>query len=167
MEVFQRLYFDTNIFIGLGEEIGARQQVLNAITALRMKNGRPFICTSELTLAELLVRPLREKDEAMVRFYENWITPDSAWLDVRPVTRNVLWSAALVRRDYPRVKLPDAIHLATAIDFKCSHFLTADKKVPDQVHVATDHLGYSRPSPILTVIEPTPNILQSILSDRA
>lgn len=167
MAIIQRLYLDTNMFIELAEVEGERQRLLSKIAILQMANGKPFVCTSELTLAELLVRPYRQQNEKLIELYNGWIMHDSHWLDVMSVSRDVLWNAALVRRHYSKVKLPDAIHLATAIGFKCSHFLTADKKIPNEIQIPNDRWGFDRPSSILKVIEPTPDTLQSILSDRA
>ena len=166
MAQFHRIYVDTNIFIELAEGHGERQQLLYELVACQMTEDAVFLCTSELTLAELLVHPYATRDDDLIQVYDNWIYQGSTWLDVGPVTRDTLWSAALVRRDYPSMKLPDAIHASTAIGFECSHFLTADKKIPTQIQITNDRWGIGRSSHTLRVIEPTTDILGDIIRER-
>jgi hypothetical protein len=71
-----------------------------------------------------------------------------------------------VRRQFKSVKLPDAIHLASAIGFECSHFLTADKRIPGQVRLKNDRWRGERFSPELSVILPTAENLRAIIESR-
>jgi predicted nucleic acid-binding protein len=48
------------------------------------------------------------------------------WLQVIPVTKSVLKGAAWLRSLSISLKLPDAIHLATAMDARCTDVLTDD-----------------------------------------
>jgi predicted nucleic acid-binding protein len=163
---FTRLYLDTAIFIELAEVQGEIQTLLYNLIETQMQGGERFLCTSELALAELLVGPYRDEDDDLIQLYDNWIVEDNSWLDVKPVTREVLWSAALVRRQFKSVKLPDAIHLASAIGFECSHFLTADKRIPGQVRLKNDRWRGERFSPELSVILPTAENLRAIIESR-
>ncbi|WP_048645353.1 type II toxin-antitoxin system VapC family toxin [Nitratireductor soli] len=167
MEAIKRLYLDTNVFIELGEGEDARQQLLYDIVASQAAGEPLFLCTCELTLAELLVRPYRDRNDQLIELYDNWIFRGNTWLDVGPVTRDVLWAAALVRRQYPGVKLPDAIHISAAFGFQCSHFLTADLKVPETIQITNDRWGKPKSSPELRIVSSTIENLQSILSSRA
>ena len=166
METIQRLYLDTNVFIELGEGEDERQQLLYEIVAAQTTEEPLFLCTCELTLAELLVRPYRDRNDQLIELYDNWILRGNTWLDVGPVTRDVLWSAALVRRQYPGVKLPDAIHLSAAFGFQCSHFLTADRKIPESIQITNDRWGGLKSSPDLKIISSTTDNIRSILSSR-
>ena len=47
--------------------------------------------------------------------------------------REVAVISARVRADYPHIKTPDAIQLATAINQGASRFYTADKKLPKKI----------------------------------
>jgi predicted nucleic acid-binding protein len=53
---------------------------------------------------------------------------NSTGLEVVPVTREILIEAAGIRAQ-TGVKLPDAIHLSTAIVSGCASFLTNDKSL--------------------------------------
>jgi predicted nucleic acid-binding protein len=123
-----RIYLDTNVFI---EAFEKRGELSNLVVSLLVANSqqRPQrLVTSELALAEILVRPLELKDERLVRDYEGWITTNS-YLEVYPIGRAVLWHAAELRANDKTLKLPDAIHLTTAIETKCRYFLTNDKRI--------------------------------------
>ena len=162
-----RLYLDTNIFIELGEGGGEQQSLLLEIIGKQMAEDATFLCTSEFTLAELLVVPYRDRDDALIQLYDNWILQGNTWLDVGPVTREVLWSAALVRRRYSSIKMPDAIHVSTAIGFQCSHLLTADKQLPKSIQIVNDRWNLFRSSQTLSIIQPTRDVLESIRDSRA
>lgn len=53
---------------------------------------------------------------------------NSSLLSVCPVTRDILIEAARLR-SVSSLRLPDAIHLATAINSGCSAFLTNDRGI--------------------------------------
>jgi predicted nucleic acid-binding protein len=53
---------------------------------------------------------------------------DHRLLTVGPVTREILIEAARLR-GLSRIKLPDAIHAATALQKGCSSFLTNDDRL--------------------------------------
>jgi predicted nucleic acid-binding protein len=79
--------------------------------------------TSELTLAEVLAnaRPHAR------RGYFNLIVWSNIF-QLYPVTRDILVDTADYRRvSRAKVKLPDAIHVVTAIRGRCRAFLSADK----------------------------------------
>ena len=81
------------------------------------------IVTSELTLLETLVKPLRDGDGALAADYEKFLTATRVRL--RPVTADILRQAARIRAD-ARLRTPDAIHAATASAAGCVQFLTND-----------------------------------------
>lgn len=123
-----RVYLDANIFIQIFEGVGLlRDRVFDIFDACK-PGGQTFLATSELTFAETIVDPYRRKNEELIQLYDNW-TVSNAFLEVGPVNRDVLYAAAVLRADNPGFKLPDAIHVATAMLFRCSHFLTSDKRL--------------------------------------
>lgn len=125
-----RIYLDTNVFVLAFE--GARDDplaraLIDLFAGSAVNGGKPPLTTSEITLAEILVHPYRELNESRILDYERLLTT-SEWLEVGPATRNVLSGAALLRARY-RIKLPDAIHLSTALHFRCDYFMTGDRGI--------------------------------------
>lgn len=86
--------------------------------------GRILPVTSELTAAELLVKPFRDADAVHEANCRAMIF-GSAHLEVAPITRSVLTESARLRAT-SGLKLPDAIHLATATLTHCDTMLTND-----------------------------------------
>lgn len=164
MRKYSRIYLDTNVFIALKETGGELGMKLVELLAGAPTAPTPFLSTSELTLAELITRPHRERRDDLIDQYDNWIVP-SSWLDVGPVDRDVLWFAAVLRSNYRSLKLPDAIHLSTAIGLQCSHFLTNDRGVKDTYSVTQTRYGLTNASMPLTIIRPTMDQIDDILAD--
>ncbi|MEM5581601.1 PIN domain-containing protein [Roseibium sp. AS2] len=166
MEPVGRLYLDTNMFILLGEgqEDDRWRHLLDVVSAAPV-TGAPFLCTSQFTLAELLVVPFRRNNDKLAELYEGWVHPESPWLEVAPVDRDLLIHTALVREQFPGVKMPDAIHLATALLLKgCTHILTADKRIPRTSKITMTRWGLSQTSKELTAIEPSVDNLKLVLA---
>jgi predicted nucleic acid-binding protein len=124
---FVRVYVDTNIFIRAfeGAEDDAIAQELVGLFSLSGSNRLQAFVTSQMTLAEMLVHPIRANDLTRQLQYKALLSASSNWLRINPVSRTVLIDAAALRASR-KLKLPDAIHLATAEHADCSHFLTED-----------------------------------------
>ena len=120
-----RVYLDANIWIYALEDVAEYSDSLVALFEAAEK-GSLMIFTSELTLAEVLVRSIRENDMAKQTAYTEAIT-DTGNTTAVPVSRSILLEAAKVRSE-TRLKLPDAIHAASAIASNCTTFLTNDKQ---------------------------------------
>ncbi len=86
--------------------------------------------TSALTLAEVLVLPLRRREAALVERYRD-ILLNTPMLAIRPVSREIAEGAAAIRAAYRRVRTPDAVQLATALSGGAEFFLTNDADIPD------------------------------------
>lgn len=123
-----RFYIDTNIYIEAFERLGPLSDRLNELLALADERGVPRLVTSELTLAELLVTPFAKRQSGLISVYDN-LTISNPFLEVVPIQRDYLVAAAKLRADTKSIKLPDAIHLATAQKKECRYFLTADAKI--------------------------------------
>ena len=125
------VYLDTNVFIDAFESTGTRSDqtwtVFQAISGSRLRG-----VTSELTLAELLPMPLSKRQSDLVAFYTAMLG-ETGPLRVVPVTRSILVETARLRSERFSLKLPDAVHLATALDQQCAVFLSGDHRigVPD------------------------------------
>ncbi len=141
-----RLYVDTNILIYAVE--GARPEALALLEAVDA--GVIAVVTSELTLAEVLVAPLRNGQQDIAATYEALLGCDeSGRLDVVPVSRTVLMESARLRATVGG-KLPDAIHVATALTEGCGFLLTEDRLlvVPDNLRKLTlEDLTEGEPNP--------------------
>jgi predicted nucleic acid-binding protein len=82
------------------------------------------VVSSELTLMETLVGPLRNGDVAHASLRENlW---QKAGARLLPITEPVLREAARLRTLHTALKTPDAIHAATALLHGCALFVTND-----------------------------------------
>ncbi len=81
------------------------------------------VVTSELTLLETLVKPLRDNDQGLAEDYERLLTATN--VRPQPITANILSGAARIRAT-TSMKTPDAIHAATALSVGCVQFITND-----------------------------------------
>ena len=128
-----RVYLDANVFIAAFENVGAHSD--HAWWILRaVEDGEVTGMTSEITLAEVLVKPLEIGATDLAAGYEKMITSTQRF-EVLPVSREILVSAAGVRARRSSIKLPDAIHIATARAFSCAFFVSDDRRVwlPDNM----------------------------------
>ncbi|MBR8840517.1 MAG: PIN domain-containing protein [Stigonema ocellatum SAG 48.90 = DSM 106950] len=120
-----KVYLDTNIWIyaleGYPEFIQDLTQLFQNIT-----QGNLSAVTSELSLAEVLVKPFQNQNLIQQQTYKKLIS-NSQSLSVIPVSRNILIEAARLRASI-NIKLPDAIHAATAMLTQCSTFITNDQR---------------------------------------
>src|SRR3972149_5254182 len=137
-----RLYVDANVYIRLFEGTDELSRVLSELFSID-RNSEPYLATSELTLAEVLVLPTRRKDVQLISLYENW-TIWNSYIEVGPIVRDVLRCAAILRASYLSLKLPDAIHLATALLMRCSHFLTADERLGGEYEMLVGRNEFNR-----------------------
>ena len=119
------VYLDTNIWIYALEGFPDFAQEL-ATLFQAIDQGQLTAVTSELSLSEVLVKPIQNGNAAQQNIYKQAISSTSI-LQVVPVQRDVLIEAARLRETV-NLKLPDAIHAATAIATQCSTFVTNDHR---------------------------------------
>ena len=89
-----------------------------------MDNAEIIVITSALTLAEVLVKPFKDQNQAVAQAYKTFLTPTPV-LQLIPITNEILEEAAHIRAT-TRLKLPDAIHTAPASINGCNSLLTND-----------------------------------------
>jgi predicted nucleic acid-binding protein len=127
-----QIYLDTNVFIEMFETRTVASAHLWDLFGKAGSSGFRFI-TSELTLAEILVKPLETAQTTSqwkpVYDYRMIVSNKPGFQSVIPVSRDILDASANIRALIKGVKLPDAIHLATAIDQECDFFLSNDRKL--------------------------------------
>jgi len=121
-----RVYLDANLFIYFAEGHPDLSELVRHVLSA-VDDGLMTAATSELTVAEVLVRPIRERATRQADYYRRLIT-DGPGLSVLPVTRAVLEEGARVRAVYG-IRLPDAIQVATAALSGCDVFLTNDREL--------------------------------------
>ncbi|MGH7171240.1 MAG: type II toxin-antitoxin system VapC family toxin [Gemmataceae bacterium] len=124
------VYVDTNAVIYRVERI---EPYLTASAPLwdALDAGLASVLTSELTLLEVLVKPLRDGNSTLASLYRT-VLLGTAGLTCVPITRSILESAAQLRAGH-HLKTPDAIHAATALAHGSSLFVSNDtgfRRVP-------------------------------------
>lgn len=117
------VYVDTNAVVYRVEQI---EPYLTASAPLwdALDAGRVSIATSELTLLEVLVKPLREGKTDLASLYRT-VLLGTVGLTCLPVSRPILESAAHLRAA-TNLKTPDAIHAATALIHGSALFISND-----------------------------------------
>jgi predicted nucleic acid-binding protein len=115
------IYLDTNVIIYAIEGENVWSNLLRDLfRAIDEHAIHAF--TSELTLAEVLTKPFERGVSSLVAKYEELLAPDGP-IGMVPVDRPILRSAAELRGPM-RMKLADAIHVATALQCACDFVLT-------------------------------------------
>lgn len=125
--VDQKIYIDANIFIYAVEGFDNYSPVLLHLFEM-IDSGKTYAVTSELTLSECLVKPHKENRMDIADVYESFLK-STGTLNIKEVNRDILIAAAKIRAKEIALKLPDAIHFATAISEKCTYLLTNDKGI--------------------------------------
>lgn len=119
------VYLDANVFIFAleGDPLfgAASATVLRAVEA-----GTIAAVTSELTLAEVLVKPLKlGRGDLVDRFLA---AIGEGPIAVHPLSRAILLRSAEIRAVHGG-RLADALHVATAIEAGCEPFVSEDRGI--------------------------------------
>lgn len=135
------IYIDTNVFVLAVEGHSSIADAIWDLFSFGAKNSH-VLFTSEVTLAEALVKPFElMKFMPKAPVISRQLTPGTLAADygdlivsrrgltVWPIDRWTLIGAAHIRADNSTIRLPDAIHVATAWQNECSHFVTGDKQL--------------------------------------
>lgn len=116
------IYIDTAVVIYSLEKFPGYFQLLEPLWR-RLQAGTIQIITSELTLLEALVMPIRQANTDLIQRYEALLF--SPEISLVPVSQDILRTAANLRAT-TNLKTPDAIHATTALSVSCNLFLTND-----------------------------------------
>jgi predicted nucleic acid-binding protein len=119
-----RIFWDTNIFIYLFEGHGETATRVRRLRE-RMLERHDELCTSTLTLGEILVKPEEQGKETLRQQYETALTETVRLI---PFDRAAARRYAGIRRDRT-VRAPDAIQLACAADAAVDLFITNDDRL--------------------------------------
>jgi predicted nucleic acid-binding protein len=90
-----------------------------------VESGDATAVISTVTLAEVLAGPLRSRNELLTAQYREALTRSPGW-QAMPLDAELAVEAARVRAAY-RLKLPDAIQVATAIRAGAAALVTHDR----------------------------------------
>lgn len=117
-----KVYLDTAPIIYSVEKHRDYWQILVSLWNA-LKEGEIEVFTSEFTLLETLVQPIRQNNQLLIAAYETLLTKTDVKLE--PINLTVLRQAADLRAAQ-NLKTPDAVHASTAIAANCSYFVTND-----------------------------------------
>ena len=81
------------------------------------------VVSSELTLMEVMIGPLKSGNTALEKAFERALLGTD--MRLLPIAQPVLWEAAHLRAT-TKLKTPDALHAATARQAGCALFVTND-----------------------------------------
>ena len=138
-----RIFWDTNLFIYLFEDRGPRGKRV-ADLRRRMLDRHDELVTSALTLAEILVKPVRLGREDLCRQYEQAITRGAVVVSFDPSTAR---QYAEIRKD-TGIKAPDAFQLACAATARVDLFITNDDRLSRKAVPGIDFVVSLEAAPI-------------------
>jgi len=122
----EHLYLDANVFIYGVEGFKPYDKFLRAFFEL-IDNGQIRATTSEITLAEVLVAPIRDTRQDLAAIYEEMLS-SAGPINVLPAGREILIESAAIRARSSAKPL-DAIHIATAGSARASFFISDDRRL--------------------------------------
>jgi predicted nucleic acid-binding protein len=117
----RRPYVDACLFIYWVERAGPVAEA--AVRWLENQAGAAM-CVSPLVRLEVLVKPMRVGNQAVVQSYEALLAKQE-WLSMN----DNIFARALGLRAKHGLKTPDALHLATALHHGCTEFWTNDGRL--------------------------------------
>jgi predicted nucleic acid-binding protein len=120
------VYLDTNVVIRGMERTDAGAGEVGRLMELANR-GKLELLTSELTLSEVLVDPIKLGDDLLVKAYLDLLTKDRGF-ELRPVTRDVLIESSHVRAR-SSARLADSVHVATAVLSGCRLIVSYDRRL--------------------------------------
>ncbi|MGA9997143.1 MAG: type II toxin-antitoxin system VapC family toxin [Pyrinomonadaceae bacterium] len=135
-----RLAFDTSPLIYFVEAHPKYDALVTDIFQ-RVADGRITGIASVITLSEVLVQPILQNNASLCQSYRDLLI-HSANFELLSINATIAESAADLRARY-RLRTPDALQIATAIDAGCEAFLTNDaalKRVNELRVLALDDL---------------------------
>ncbi|MDA1313168.1 MAG: type II toxin-antitoxin system VapC family toxin [Acidobacteria bacterium] len=120
-----RIFWDSNLFVYLIEDAGPRGEKVMKLRK-RMIDRGDVLCTSTMTLGEVLVKPIQLGRNDLVERYEQALTSGSVLLI--PFDAGSARTYAGVRQDRS-IRAPDAVQLSCAAEARCDMFITNDDRL--------------------------------------
>lgn len=131
-----RIFWDTNLFIYLVEDYARLSDLAYALRERMLERGDQ-LCTSTLTLGEVLVKPFSTRNVELAEAYEGKLAPPSVLLI--PFDRTAARIYARLRQDRTLRPL-DAMQLACAAQAGCDLFITNDDRLSRKVVPGLDFI---------------------------
>ena len=119
-----RVFWDTNLFIYLLEDFGPQSDRVATLRE-RMLERADELCTSTLTLGEVLVKPAEQGNQALRQRYEDVLSRTARLI---AFYRDAARRYAEIRRNRG-IRPPDAIQLACAAQASVDLFITNDDRL--------------------------------------
>ena len=119
-----RVFWDTNLFIYLFESYGSLSRRVVDVRRTMLERGDQLL-TSTLTLGEILVKPLEQRQTELAHKYEQAVTATASLL---PFDVEAAKIYAALRCDRS-LRAPDAIQLACAAAAGVDLFITNDLRL--------------------------------------
>ena len=116
------VYLDANGFIYSVERVEPYRTLLEPMWQ-QARAGEFYVASSDITVLETLVKPLRECEEVVEMLLRSMF--DAHEVSLIPATRQLWEDAARIRAD-TGLRTPDALHAATALGAGCALFVTKD-----------------------------------------
>ena len=132
-----RTYLDANAIIYLLEGNEPFHSLIVSKLTSQMQSSEDVLLTSRLSRLECRVLPLKNGNSQLLQIYEDFFSKDQ--LILAELTGPVVDRACELRVKYG-FKTPDAIHLATAMEFGASQFLTGDARLKKCTELQVDVL---------------------------
>lgn len=133
---------DTSPFIYFIEDVTPYADLLEPVFD-RLEHHALRGVTSTVTVAEILTKPLADKNFGLVDEIK-FTLKTFATLSMVTIDEKLAEAAALIRARY-RFRLPDALQIAAAIEGEATLFITNDKRLKKidaiEVLVLDDYLG--------------------------
>jgi predicted nucleic acid-binding protein len=124
IDIFQgirKIFLDTAPVIYYVEATPAYADIVQAAFA-SIDSGQIQALVSPVTLAECLVLPIRQNQSTIVQLFTDLLTKGISMVEINA---SIGQKSAELRVKY-KLKLPDALQIATAIYYECDAFLTND-----------------------------------------
>ncbi|MCP5117078.1 MAG: PIN domain-containing protein [bacterium] len=132
-----RVFWDTNLFVYLLEEHEEFGERVVAIRERMIERGDQ-LCTSAMTLGELLVGPYLRQQAALAHLYRETLKPPNVEvLSFTPATSEIY---ARIRVDRG-IRPADAIQLACAAQAGVDLFLTNDRRLAGKIVPGIQFMG--------------------------
>lgn len=145
-----KVYVDTNAVIRGMERTDVGADEIGKLMDLAERGGLALV-TSELTLSEVLVGPIKRGDDLLFEAYVEMLTHGSLF-ELLPVSRDILLEASHIRAR-SSAPLPDCVHVASALLSGCKSIISFDRR-----------LGLLSS---LDVVEPSDKIFQALGTSTA
>lgn len=117
-----KVYLDTCVIITLYSGITEHRNKLRKFIDIQ----KPKLLANKIALMECLVQPVKRKDNKAVNHYKSLF--QTSIFEYLPIDDNAIFKGAQIRAEH-NLKVPDALHVASAINSHCDFLCTFDKGI--------------------------------------